>query len=254
MMTRIIRAGAILLWAVLLSGCAMIYRPLPPVPLPPEPEVRIPVGIFHIVGSGETLWRIAKAYGIDVDLLMRTNDISDPTQVGVGERLFIPGAREILKIELHRPPILEPTEKLVGKKHTRVKWRYITLHHSATKRGNAEIFDRNHRKRGMGGLAYHFVIGNGTGSGDGQIEVGWRWVRQREINRAQDINICLVGNFNYEQVSRKQFQSLIGLIRILQRQYRIPLRNIRGHKDIKGEITECPGKNFPMWRLRRALR
>ena len=28
------------------------------------------------------------------------------------------------------------------------------------------------------GLAYHFVIGNGTSTGNGQIEVGDRWRRQ----------------------------------------------------------------------------
>ncbi|MCD5401127.1 LysM peptidoglycan-binding domain-containing protein, partial [candidate division NPL-UPA2 bacterium] len=166
---KIIRAGVIFSGIVLFSGCAT---------LPPEREM--PRGVFHIVGRGQTLWRIAKVYEVDLDLLMRTNDISDPTRLGVGQKLFIPGAREVLEVEPYRPPTLEPIERLVSRKSRKVRWRTITLHHSATKEGNAEMFDRNHRRRGLGGLAYHFVIGNGTGSGDGEVEVGWRWVRQVE--------------------------------------------------------------------------
>lgn len=238
MITRATRAGAILLGAVLLSGCATTYRPRPP-------GRAIPAGVFHIVGSGQTLWGLARAYDIDLDLLMRTNALSDPAQLEVGQKLFIPRARKVLEIEPHKPPI--------GKKPMKVKWRTITLHHSATRKGNAEIFDRYHRRRGMGGLVYHFVIGNGTGSGDGQIEVGWRWIKQREANRAGDINICLVGNFNTQKVSERQFASLVRLIRLLRQQYGIPLTLIRRHKDLKGETTECPGKHFPFWRLRREL-
>ena len=51
----------------------------------------------------------------------------------------------------------------------RGRWRYIVVHHSETREGNARAFDYYHRHvRGMeNGLAYHFVIGNGTSSGDG---------------------------------------------------------------------------------------
>ena len=35
------------------------------------------------------------------------------------------------------------------------------------------------------GLAYHFVIGNGTSTGNGQIEVGDRW--RRQINGGHDV-------------------------------------------------------------------
>ena len=57
-------------------------------------------------------------------------------------------------------------------------WKYIVIHHSATDSGSAASFDRSHRKRGWDGLGYHFVIGNGRGTGDGVVEVGYRWTRQ----------------------------------------------------------------------------
>src|SRR5262252_9271048 len=53
-------------------------------------------------------------------------------------------------------------------------FRSIVLHHSATHGGSATAFERNHRPR-LGGLAYHFVIGNGSGTADGEVETGYRW-------------------------------------------------------------------------------
>ncbi len=247
MIKKTVRAVIILSGIALFLGCATVQRPR-------IVEREMPRGVFHVVEKGQTLWGIAEAYEIDVNLLMRTNAISDPTQLEVGRKLFIPGGWKILKVGPRESVTPEPIERLVREKFGRVRWKTITLHHSATRRGNAEMFDRHHRRIGLGGLAYHFVIGNGTDSGDGEIEVGWRWTKQREIHRLRDINICLVGNFNYQWVTRRQFRSLVELVRLLQRQYGIPLRNIRMHKDIEGEITECPGRNFPMRRLKRELR
>jgi LysM repeat protein len=224
-----------------ISGCVT-----PPTPPPPITQ---PLGIYHIVGSGQTLYRISKTYGVDIRELMRLNNIRDPDQIGVGERLFIPRAGEPLVVKPHRPLALEPIERLVGKRRYWVNWQFITLHHSATLKGNAELFDRHHRRVGMGGLFYHFVIGNGTNSGDGEVEVGWRWRRQIEIGRRGDIQICLVGDFNRGKVSEQQFRSLVKLLEVLTQQYNIPLHRIRMHKDIKGEVTECPGRNFPFHRI-----
>jgi LysM repeat protein len=227
-----------------ISGCVTVPR---------KPVVQ-PQGIYHIVGSGQTLYRIAKTYNVDINELMRINKITDPTQIDIGQKLFIPGARWPLPIEVYKPVSREAVKKLVGPKYRASRWRYITVHHSATLEGNAECFDRNHRGRRMGGLFYHFVIGNGTLSGDGEIEVGWRWRKQEEASRPTDIQICLVGNFNKETVSSAQFDALVKLISVLREQYNVPIRNIRKHKDIEGKITECPGANFPFQKLITELR
>jgi len=172
----------------------------------------------------------------------------------VGQELFIPRAITPLPVLPYRPAVPETLEKIIGPRYPSSKWRYITLHHSATLEGNAEVFDHDHRRRRMGGLFYHFVIGNGTGSGDGEVEVGWRWRKQIIAERPYDIQICLVGDFNRQEVSAAQFRSLVELINILRRQYNISLRNIRRHKDIARKPTECPGDNFPFYRLLRELR
>jgi murein DD-endopeptidase MepM/ murein hydrolase activator NlpD len=225
--------------AFFISGCVTVPR---------QPVVQ-PYGIYHIVERGQTLYRIAKTYHIDVNQLMQVNKITDATQIEIGQKLFIPGVRSPLPVESYKPVSREVVRKLIGPKYRASHWRYITLHHSATLEGNAECFDRNHRSRRMGGLFYHFVIGNGTLSGDGEVEVGWRWRKQEEANRPADIQICLVGNFNKETVSSAQFDALVKLISVLREQYNVPMRNIRKHKDIEGKITECPGANFPFQRL-----
>lgn len=234
------RISLFILLTLLLSGCATV---------PYEPEFTRPGGVYHIVGSGQNLYRISKAYGVSISDIMRVNNIQNPDQIGVGEKLFIPKASAPICVIPHKPEVYESVAKLVGKKQYRVKWRTITLHHSATLQGNAEAFDRNHRRRRMGGLAYHFVIGNGTDSGNGEIEVGWRWKRQIEASRKKDIQICLVGNFNKQEVSQAQFDSLVKLLNVLIEQYSIPLSSVRRNKDVPGVITECPGKNFPFYKI-----
>lgn len=148
-------------------------------------------------------------------------------------------------------------------KPVKSRWKYIVIHHSATKKGNASRFNTYHKRRGMrNGLAYHFVINNGTaGTFDGQLEIGPRWkkqingghCRQNWVNNS-GIGICLVGNFNKTQVSEKQFSVLYKLCRMLMDKYGIPVRNVVGHGEVKGEHSECPGKYFPLRELKEALK
>ncbi len=86
-------------------------------------------------------------------------------------------------------------------------WRYIVIHHSASASGSYASIDRQHRSRlGTDGCGYHFVIGNGSDSPDGQIEVTRRWAEQKAGAHCRDattsdvndygIGICLVGDFD----------------------------------------------------------
>src|SRR5580692_5221603 len=107
-------------------------------------------------------------------------------------------------------------------------WTWIIIHHSDSAYGSAAIMDQWHRARGFDELGYHFVIGNGTNSGDGQIEVGPRWPKQKwgAHDNALDnryntngIGICLVGNFNDTRPTPKQLHSLLRLVVYLMRTY-----------------------------------
>jgi hypothetical protein len=130
-------------------------------------------------------------------------------------------------------------------------WKYIVLHHSATDEGSAEAFDKYHRKvKGWKGLAYHFVIGNGTSTPDGAVEVGYRWKDQKpgahagvkEYNH-HGIGICLVGDFEHSRPTKKQIASLRALLGFLRKRFGLGPGTVVRHRDV-GE-TKCPGKNFP---------
>src|SRR5688572_24989201 len=58
------------------------------------------------------------------------------------------------------------------------RWRGIVIHHSGSPHGNAETLGRLHQSQGYGGLGYHFIIGNGDGAYDGEIQAGYRWAQQ----------------------------------------------------------------------------
>lgn len=62
-------------------------------------------GIYHRVEPGQTLYRIAKTYEIDEAYLARTNRISNPTKLEVGQRLYIPGATRTRQVNVDPPKV-----------------------------------------------------------------------------------------------------------------------------------------------------
>jgi len=141
----------------------------------------------------------------------------------------------------------------------RHRWRYIVVHNSGTRQGNAKIFDYYHRhtRKMPNGLAYHFVIGNGTSSGNGQIEIGDRWRRQINGGHVHSdylnniaLGICLVGDFNRDLPTRQQLEALDELIRYLRKRVGTIDRKeaiVKAHRDINPPQwpTDCPGDKFP---------
>ncbi len=243
----------ILVLCLFVSGCTRVPKKVSPGfgsasgTMPPAGAQ----GFYHTIERGQTLYRIAKNYGVDWHELMKVNRISDPSNLEVGQRLFIPRTTvsHSYAPAIPGPLSYEDIRALVGPARPHSVWRTITVHHSGTLQGSAKQFHRDHTRRHMGGLFYHFVIGNGTNSGDGALEVGFRWQRQIKANRPYDIQICLVGDFNQQRVSEAQFSTLVQLMRILREDYSIPINNVRKHEDIKGKHTACPGSHFPFQRL-----
>lgn len=137
-------------------------------------------------------------------------------------------------------------------------WRWIVIHHSATPTGGAAAFDRMHRDKGWDELGYHFVVGNGSDTGNGAIEVGPRWPKQKwgahtktPDNQYNDfgIGICLVGNFDITRPSSEQMRSVSKLVAYMMKTYRIPADHVVRHKDCKS--TDCPGAHLSIVEVRR---
>jgi len=71
---------------VSLSGCATVP---PPIEKPPAAKPEMP-GIYHRVEKSQTLWRIAKAYNMDLEELAQLNHISNTSSIEIGQLIFIP--------------------------------------------------------------------------------------------------------------------------------------------------------------------
>ena len=137
------------------------------------------------------------------------------------------------------------------------QWRWIVIHHSATPAGGAKAFDKMHKAKGWDELGYHFVVGNGTDTRDGQVEVGPRWSKQKWGAHAKTsdnrfnrfgIGICLVGNFDNERPTKAQLASLSKLVAFLMKTYNVPADRVIGHGETKA--TDCPGRNVHIAEIR----
>jgi len=144
-------------------------------------------------------------------------------------------------------------------RHHQRKWSAIIIHHSATETGGARAFDRAHRARGWDELGYDFVIGNGTDTPDGYVEVGSRWKKQKQGAHCKTpsnyynkygIGVCLVGNFDIQYPSANQLASLKKLINFLCRRYDISSNHILGHREVPQTHTRCPGRHMPLDTIR----
>lgn len=159
--------------------------------------------------------------------------------------------RYIVQTEL-RSMVNDPQDLFSPPKADR-PWRYIVVHHSSQPAGNYDQIDAEHRRvLGLDGCGYHFIIGNGTGSPDGQIEVSSRWSNQKAGVHCRDardqnvseygIGICLVGDLDQGPPTAKQLAAARSLITYLSQRYEIPAARISSHNHVAAREVVCPGR------------
>jgi N-acetylmuramoyl-L-alanine amidase len=153
------------------------------------------------------------------------------------------------------------------------RWKRVFIHHSQSASGNAATLAEASAATagGTAGPADHFVIGNGDGCGDGEIQLGQRWNQQRPAGaiggwgaagragaapttakvESDCITICLIGDFDRAFPTPAQMERLGQLVTTLQ-----------GRLDIKKDavwVWETPaspigiGRYFPQGAFRERL-
>jgi len=76
-------------------------------------------GVYHRVKPGETLWRISKAYNVELQELAEINNITDASRISAGNVVFIPDAPQVIDLPSVKPPVearpaaVKPPEKPV---------------------------------------------------------------------------------------------------------------------------------------------
>jgi hypothetical protein len=133
-------------------------------------------------------------------------------------------------------------------------WRYIYIHHSASPSGDARSLAT------ADGPADHFIIGNGTGMADGEIQPSQRWRLQSPAAAPRGlpaldrecISICLIGDYDSRPPTRAQLRQLALLVQKLQSEHSIPPGGVFMRQQ-PGEPAGI-GQKFPVDQLRELLR
>jgi len=117
------------------------------------------------------------------------------------------------------------------------RWSAIVVRFSGSDRGSAPMLRKLHQQAGLTELAYHFVIGNGHGAGDGKVEIGNLWQRQRPgftslVHRGKGnsnnvVDICLIGDFARTGPTDDQRAELVNLVQELQKRLHIPAHHVQ---------------------------
>ena len=137
------------------------------------------------------------------------------------------------------------------------RWRSVLIHHSRTASGDAtSLADA---AGGPVGLADHFVIGNGEGCGDGEVQIGQRWNDQQPAGRPPGldhvdpacISICLIGDFDRNAPTPAQLSRLRQIVAALQGRLRIGAEQV-WLPDVPGSPAGA-GRYFPYAPFRQQL-
>lgn len=129
----------------------------------------------------------------------------------------------------------------------------IVIHHSADKRWRTHTWEdvrRWHLARGWRDIGYHL----GVVFDDGR----WQIKRGRPLDQigahakgynARSIGIMFEGNFELEHLSDEAYALGLDLVWQIMRQLNLRPTSIFGHRELPYP-TLCPGRFFPMNRLR----
>jgi hypothetical protein len=163
-----------------------------------------------------------------------------PMRPDAADTLFAYGGNDSLNAIFQMQATVEPDH-----------WKYVYIHHSKTTGGSALSLGR-----GPDGVGDHFVIGNGEGLADGELQISQRWNHQQQAVApssgvkvdADCISICVVGDFDRKVPTPMQLGRLGQLVQALQLHCRIPASHVEWVNESGGRQTGSVagvGKLFP---------
>ncbi len=146
-LARIVIGFFFLSTVFLVSDCSR-YRVTTPRPRAPEVKRADRRGVYHTVVRHQTLYRICKTYGVDINEVASLNGITDHSKIDVGQRIFIPGAKKVLKVEIVIDDVVaEPVEK--GKEKPKTAYKKMGFVWPVVGK-ITNLFEDNERQRHQG--------------------------------------------------------------------------------------------------------
>jgi len=126
---------------------------------------------------------------------------------------------------------LDPVEKAISSRAPQSpdRWNCIEIYYSGTKAGNIEQLASLRGLANPEDINCHFVICNGLGADDGQIQTTEKWQRQWSIipgrtwyGSPQTIRICIIADGQTAHSTNLQIKRTEALVEALRRKFDIP--------------------------------
>ena len=139
------------------------------------------------------------------------------------------------------------------------QWQRVILHGTGSSQGTPRLLQRYHADvQGVPeGRAWHFIIGNGNGTGDGHIEATEGWKRGVPAASGRDpgtrytsISVCLAGDFHAHGPTEGQLEALKELMDYLG--IKLGTIGLGAHEDARGDMAGCLGIKFPLAEIQEA--
>jgi hypothetical protein len=130
---------------------------------------------------------------------------------------------------------LDPVENVILSRAAQRpnRWRSIEIYYSGTKAGNIKQLTSLNGLAGPEDINCHFVLCNGLGGNDGQIQTTEKWQRQWScipgrtwFGNENTIRICLIADGQTCLTTNFQTKRAEALIELLSRKFYIPAKSI----------------------------
>lgn len=135
---------------------------------------------------------------------------------------------------------LDPIDKAIGSRacQSPYRWNCIEIYYSGTRVGNIEQLAETEGHANPEDLNCHFVLCNGRGGGNGEIESTEKWQRQWSIVPSRDwygtgqtIRICIICDGKAIRPTNYQIKRLELLVEALCHKFNIPPKAIYYPRD-----------------------
>jgi len=128
--------------------------------------------------------------------------------------------------------------------------RYVTIHHDgmnaflesgeSASASRIELIRQSHRGNGWGDIGYHFVVDRAGRVWEAR-PLTHQGAHVKDRNEA-NVGVMALGNFDVQPPTEAQVQAVVSQVSALMRAYRVPISQVRTHREWAPTI--CPGRNM----------
>jgi LysM repeat protein len=205
---------------------------------------------IYIIRSGDTIELISDISGLSIETINKYNHIDNPTKLQSGKILLLPGVKKVKNnmkfqqldiIERNSWGAIKTQPMLEATPFTKITVHHTTDDENSSKRSEVhflQLIQKYHiNENKWADIGYHFII-----SPSGKIYEGRLLSNSGahvKNNNQGNIGIALLGNYDKEDLTKEEKDSLQKLIEALRERYSIKKSELYGH----GELgkTKCPG-------------